>query len=90
MHIPQEKDVIDKLLEWGTAHPLIRATTRTSSLTRPDGPVDLLSDYESELFESEVRPFAFDDAWISRDGKPMVVLGRPKRDVRARPRIFGV
>ena len=75
MHIPQEKDVIDKLLEWGTAHPLIRAMILTSSRTRPDGPVDLLSDYDLILAVSEVRPFAFDDAWISKYGKPMVRWG---------------
>ena len=75
MHIPQEKDVIDNLLEWGTAHPLIRAMILTSSRTRPAGPVDLLSDYDLILAVSEVVPFAFDDAWISEYGKPMVRWG---------------
>ena len=75
MHIPQEKDVVDKLMEWGTAHPLIRAMILTSSRTRPDGPVDLLSDYDLILAVSEIVPFAFDDAWISDYGKPMVRWG---------------
>ena len=75
MHIPQEKDVIDKLLAWGTTHPLIRAMILTSSRTRPDGPVDLLSDYDLILAVSEVGPFAFDNAWISEYGRPMVRWG---------------
>jgi aminoglycoside 6-adenylyltransferase len=75
MQIPQEKDVVDKLVAWGTAHPLIRAMILTSSRTRPDGPVDLLSDYDLILVVSDVRPFAFEDAWISEYGRPMVRWG---------------
>ncbi len=75
MHIPQEKDVVDKLMAWGAAHPLIRAMILTSSRTRPDGPVDLLSDYDLILAVSEVGPFAFDEAWISEYGGPMVRWG---------------
>src|SRR5215471_14994721 len=74
-HIPPEKEVVDKLVAWGTAHPLIRAMILTSSRTRPDGPVDLLSDYDLMLAVSDVGPFAFDDAWISEYGRPMVRWG---------------
>jgi hypothetical protein len=24
MHIPQEKEVVDRLVAWGTAHPMLR------------------------------------------------------------------
>ena len=75
MHIPQEQDVVDKLMAWGTAHPLIRAMILTSTRARPEGPVDLLSDYDLILAVSDVRPFAFDDAWISAYGRPMVRWG---------------
>jgi len=75
MHIPQENDVVDKLIAWGTAHPLIRAMILTSSRTRQDGPVDLLSDYDLILAVSDVGQFAFDDAWISEYGRPMVRWG---------------
>jgi aminoglycoside 6-adenylyltransferase len=75
MQIPQEKDVVDKLVVWGTTHPLIRAMILTSSRTRPDGPVDLLSDYDLILGVSEVETFSFDDAWIFDYGKPMVRWG---------------
>jgi aminoglycoside 6-adenylyltransferase len=72
MHIPREKDVVDKLIAWGKAHQLIRAMILTSSRTRQDGPVDLLSDYDLILAVSDVGPFAFDDAWISEYGISMV------------------
>src|SRR5260370_41883584 len=75
MHIPQEKEVVDKLVVWGTTHLLIRAMILTSSRTRPDGPVDLLSDYDLILAVSEVESFAFDDAWTFDYGKPMVRWG---------------
>jgi aminoglycoside 6-adenylyltransferase len=75
IRIPQEKDVVDKLVAWGTAHSLIRAMILTSSRTRPGGPVDLLSDYDLILAVSDVGRFAFDDAWLSDYGRPMVRWG---------------
>lgn len=75
LQVPQEKDVVDKLVAWGTTSPLIRAMILTSSRTRPGGPVDLLSDYDLILAVSNAEPFAFDDAWIFEYGKPMVRWG---------------
>jgi aminoglycoside 6-adenylyltransferase len=75
MQIPQEKDVVGKLVAWGMAHPLIRAMILTSSRARPGGPVDLLSDYDVILAASDVGPFAFDDAWVYDYGRPMVRWG---------------
>jgi aminoglycoside 6-adenylyltransferase len=72
MHIPQEKDVLDKLVAWGQAHPLIRAMILTSSRSRPDGPVDRLSDYDLILAVSDVGLFAFGGAWLSDYGQPIV------------------
>lgn len=75
MHIPQEKDVLDQLVAWGTVHPLIRAMILTSSRTRPDGSVDQLSDYDLILAVSDVGPFAFGDTWIAEYNRPMVRWG---------------
>jgi aminoglycoside 6-adenylyltransferase len=75
MHIPQEKDVVDKLIAWGMTHQLIRAMILTSSRTRQDGLVDLFSDYDLILAVGDVGPFAFDDAWISEYGRSMVRWG---------------
>ena len=75
MHIPQEQEVVDRLVAWGTAHSLIRAMILTSSRTRPAGPVDLLSDYDLILAVSDVKPFAFNDAWLAEYDRPMVRWG---------------
>src|SRR5579859_5396082 len=75
MHTPQEQEVIDRLVAWGTTHPLIRAMILTSSRARPDGLVDLLSDYDLILAVSDVKPFAFDDAWLAGYDRPMVRWG---------------
>jgi aminoglycoside 6-adenylyltransferase len=54
---------------------LIRAMILTSTRSRPDGPVDLLSDYDLILAVSDMGPFAFGDAWICEYGRPMVRWG---------------
>lgn len=46
MHIPQEQEVLGKLVGWGTVHPLMRAM--------PNGVVDMLSDYDLILVVSDV------------------------------------
>src|SRR5689334_6855877 len=75
MYIPQEKDVLERLVAWGTAHPLIRVMILTSSRCRPDGPVDLLSDYDLILAVNDVGPLAFDNAWTCEYDRPMVRWG---------------
>lgn len=75
MHIPQEQEVLEQVVTWGTAHPLIRAMILTSSRTRPDGPVDLLSDYDVILAVSDVEPFAGGETWIAEYDRPMVRWG---------------
>lgn len=36
--LPQEANVLERLVAWGNAQPLIRTMILTSSRTRPDGP----------------------------------------------------
>lgn len=75
MYIPQERDVLEQLVAWGSMQPLIRAMILTSTRCRPDGPVDLLSDYDLILAVSDIGSFAFEDAWINGYGKPMTRWG---------------
>ncbi len=70
--LPQETDPLEKLVAWGNAHPSIRAMILTSSRARPDGPVDLLSDYDLILAVTDADRFGREDAWLSDYGKPMV------------------
>jgi aminoglycoside 6-adenylyltransferase len=70
-----EADVLDRLVAWGRAHPAVRAMILTSSRARPDGPVDLLSDYDLILAVTDVDAFGKNDTWISDYGRPMVRWG---------------
>lgn len=73
--IPQVADVLAKLVAWGNAQPTIRALILTSSLTRPDGPVDILSDYDVILAVTDPERFAQDERWVFDYGMPMVRWG---------------
>ncbi len=73
--MPQEADVLAKLVAWGNAQPTVRAMILTSSRTRPDGPVDLLSDYDIILAVTDAERFGQEDAWQFDYGPPMVRWG---------------
>ena len=70
--LPLETEPLEKLVAWGNAHPLICAMILTSSRTRPDGPVDILSDYDVILAVTDADQFGREDAWLSDYGKPAV------------------
>lgn len=68
-------NVLDRLVAWGEAHPLIRAVILTSSRARADATVDELSDYDVVLAVTNVDGFLHDDAWWFGYGRPMVGWG---------------
>ncbi|HLK55225.1 MAG TPA: aminoglycoside 6-adenylyltransferase [Chthonomonadaceae bacterium] len=73
--LPDEASVLARLMAWGQGRPEIRAMILTSSRTRPDGPVDLLSDYDVILAVTDAGRFAQEDAWVQDYGPPMVRWG---------------
>lgn len=73
--LPREADVLAKLVAWGDTQPSIRAMILTSSRARPDGPVDLLSDYDVILAVTDAEQFGREEAWLSDYGLPMVQWG---------------
>ncbi len=73
--LPSQADVLAKLVAWGNARPAIRAMILTSSLARPGGPVDILSDYDVILAVTDSDHFGQDDAWVFDYGPPMVRWG---------------
>jgi aminoglycoside 6-adenylyltransferase len=76
MHaLPQEAEVLARLVAWGEAQPTVRAMILTSSLARPGAPVDLLSDYDVILAVTDPDRFGQEDAWLSDYGEPMVRWG---------------
>jgi len=60
--LPDEADVLARLVAWGEAQPLIRALVLTSSRARADDSVDLLSDYDVIVAVSDATAFAADEA----------------------------
>lgn len=73
--IPQHAEVLEKLVAWGEARPKIRALILTSSLARPGGPVDILTDYDLILAVTNPEHFAQNDSWVFDYGIPMVRWG---------------
>ena len=72
---PKHEYVLEKLVRWGTAHPAIRAMILTSSLARPGGPVDLLTDYDLIVAVSDPAQFDRNGPWLLDYGTPMVRWG---------------
>jgi aminoglycoside 6-adenylyltransferase len=71
----QEAEVIERLVAWGEAQPSVRAIILTSSRARPDGAVDVLSDYDVILAVTDAEEFAQQRAWEAGYGDPMVRWG---------------
>ena len=70
--LPGEEDLLGTLVAWGAIQPSIRVMILTSTRARPEGPVDLLSDYDVILAVSDAERFGRDDRWVSDYGAPMV------------------
>ncbi|MGD0714611.1 MAG: aminoglycoside 6-adenylyltransferase [Gaiellaceae bacterium] len=70
--LPDEADVLAKLVAWGEAQPSICALILTSSRAKPDGGADALSDYDVIVAARDAAAFAADDAWVSAYGRPLV------------------
>ena len=71
----QEAEVLARLVAWGDAQPTVLSLILTSSRARPDGAVDILSDYDLILVVTDPERFAEDRAWESDYGEPMVRWG---------------
>ena len=75
LFLPSEAAVLEKMVAWANARQDIRALLITSSRTRPDGPVDLLSDYDLILAVTDAEQWGREDGWQSDYGAPMVRWG---------------
>lgn len=73
--LPNEADVLERLVAWGEASASIRALILTSSRAKPDGPADELSDYDLIVAARNAGDFAANDAWASAYGQPVVRWG---------------
>ncbi|MCK4599690.1 aminoglycoside 6-adenylyltransferase [Candidatus Bipolaricaulota bacterium] len=67
-----EEDVLSQFSEWARRNDVIRAAVLTSSRVNPNPCIDFLSDYDIELYVSDLRPFQQDDSWLRVFGPIMV------------------
>jgi aminoglycoside 6-adenylyltransferase len=67
-----DEEVHSQFEEWAKNHELIRAAVLTSSRVKPGVEIDFLSDYDIELYVSDITPFQKDDEWLNFLGEIMV------------------
>ena len=75
LRLPDEADVLARLVAWGEAEPAIRVMVLTSSRARQDGSADPLSDYDVILAVRDAAKLAADDEWSRAYGRPLVRWG---------------
>ncbi len=61
--------ILNRLVRWGEAEPLVRAMILTSSRAVPGAPVDEFSDYDVILVLDDIRPFYEDAGWMVAFGQ---------------------
>ena len=67
----REEEVIAKLRDWADQDDSIRAVVLVGSRVQPNPYVDMLSDYDIELYVGDIQPFMNDD-WLRHFGDVMV------------------
>lgn len=67
-----EREVLSQFKEWAKKNDLIRAAVLTSSRALPDANIDFLSDYDIELYVSDLSKFEKNDDWLKAFGTVMV------------------
>jgi aminoglycoside 6-adenylyltransferase len=72
MILRTEEEVLTHFGEWARGNNLVRAAVLTSSRVDPEGETDFLSDYDIELYVSDIGPFQKDDEWLTAFGPIMV------------------
>ena len=67
-----EDEILSQFLAWAEANEQVRAAVLTSSRVHPDARIDFLSDYDIELYVSQIEPFSKDDTWLEPFGSILV------------------
>jgi aminoglycoside 6-adenylyltransferase len=82
-----QAQILEQFDGWARNNELVRAAILTSSRANPERETDLLSDYDIELFVSDIEPFRQSDAWLAHFGEVMVRWpfkprpGTPRADI---------
>ncbi len=67
-----QEQVLTQFDEWAKSNDLVRAAILTSSRANPERETDILSDYDIELYVTELDPFRQGDEWLDHFGEVMV------------------
>ncbi|MCL4826362.1 MAG: aminoglycoside 6-adenylyltransferase [Caldilinea sp.] len=76
-HSQYQDATVAMLIDWGSAHSLVRAILLTSTRAIPNAPVDILSDYDVILVVQDIQPFVLDRTWLNDFGEILVVYWDP-------------
>ncbi len=66
------KEILTTFSDWAHSNDIVRAAVLTSSRVKPDINVDDLSDYDIELYVSDLHPFQRGDDWLEIFGPILV------------------
>ena len=76
MHgLPDEADVLTRLVAWAEREDAIRTLVLTSSRARADETVDALSDYDVIVGVGDTEDFLADESWVRGYGEPLARWG---------------
>lgn len=73
--MPEEAEVLKRLIAWAETRPAVRAMILTSSRARDDETVDELSDYDVIVAVTDTDEFLRNDAYVSAYGRPLARWG---------------
>ena len=66
-----EEKVLSHFKKWARNNELVRAAVLTSSRAKPEAELDFLSDYDIELYVSDISEFKKNDQWLDDFGSIM-------------------
>jgi aminoglycoside 6-adenylyltransferase len=88
--VPQEADVLKRLVAWAQTQPAVRAMILTSSRARSDDTVDELSDYDVIVAVIDPDEFLRNNAYVSAYGRPLARWGDQSEVLGLRTTFRGV
>lgn len=68
----QYNNTINKIKQWAYENQNIQAILLTSSRASNSSNIDFLSDYDIEVFVSDISPFLRSDNWLKYFGEPLI------------------
>lgn len=67
-----DTEILQQFVKWAENNNIIRAAILTSSRADPNSHIDFLSDYDIEMYVSDLHQFRKNDNWLKPLGKIMV------------------